>query len=110
MEPAGRVDVAYRDREDEPPGDRQEPSPPSFASAGRPASDDVIAVVDRLEERLEVRLGQGLLGGRHQNQRESSTLESRGQGAAEASVHDRNDSRLHLPAHLPEPIGQGRDD
>ena len=57
-----------------------------------------------------MRLGQGLHGGRDQHERESGTLESRGQGAAEVGVHDRDDLRLHLPAHLPEPIGQGRDD
>jgi hypothetical protein len=54
MEPAGRVDVLDGDGEDELPGEPAEPSGQALVDADPPLPDDVVAVVDRLQERVEM--------------------------------------------------------
>ena len=66
---AGRMDVAQRDGEDQPPG-QAAPATAGALSAptGRPPADDVVAVVDRLPAAAPDGLGPGLLGRRDQHE------------------------------------------
>ena len=51
---ARRVDVTNGNREDQPPGQDCRPTPDPAPGPGRPPADDMIAVVDRFQERLEM--------------------------------------------------------
>jgi hypothetical protein len=79
MQPAGGVDVAQRDGEHQAPRPRRQPSPAALPAPGRPSADDVIAVVNRLQERIQMGLGQGLRGRRDQHQRPLRAGQAAGQ-------------------------------
>jgi hypothetical protein len=54
VQPAGGVDVVDRDREDEPPGEPADPAADLREPSYPPPADDVVAMVDRLQERLDM--------------------------------------------------------
>jgi hypothetical protein len=104
------VDVLQRDGEHQAPGHRRQPSREPLPAPGRPTADDVIAVVDGLQERLEMILGPRLLGRRDQDEREMGAFQAEGQRAVETVLPGADDAGLHHPAHRGQVIGQGRDD
>jgi hypothetical protein len=46
--------VQERNGEDQPPRKRGEPAPGMFPAADRPSADDVVGLVDRLQERIQM--------------------------------------------------------
>jgi hypothetical protein len=99
VQAAGGVGVAQRDGEDQSPGQRRQPSQQAPLALGRPSTDGVIAMIDGLEERLQVGLDPRLLSGRDQDQRETGA----GQGALKSALEtvplDRHDTGLDRPTH-----------
>jgi hypothetical protein len=82
VHPAGREGVEHRQGEEDSPGEGCQP-PPGIPARGRRASaDDVVAVVDRLQERVEVGDRPFLEGRRHQDDR----LRTAGQALLERLV------------------------
>jgi hypothetical protein len=69
MHPTGREDVENRQGEQDPPWEGREPSAPTPSGWRRASADDVVAMVDRLEERVEVGDRPFLEGRRHQDDR-----------------------------------------
>ena len=59
---------------------------PLLPAAGRPAADDVVAVVDGLQERFEVGLGPRLLGGRDQHERQAGPRPDRGSASGRGPI------------------------
>jgi hypothetical protein len=110
VQAAGGVDIAQRDREHQPPGQRCQPSPATIPAPGGPTADDVIAVVDGLQERLQVGRGPRLLGRRDQDERELGAGQADGERVVEPLPRGPHDSGLHRPAHRVQVRGQGRDD
>jgi hypothetical protein len=75
VQPAGRVDVDDRHGEQEPPEQPAGPPPDPRGERGPARADDVVAQVDRLEERVEV-LGLPRFERRgHEHQRERRLAE-----------------------------------
>jgi hypothetical protein len=84
MDPAGGEDVVHRQGEEDPPGEGREPPGDPPALADRSTADDVVAAVDRLEERVEVGGRPGLGGRCHQDDRVRPVGEPFLQGSAPA--------------------------
>ena len=57
-------------------GHDDKPAEPRLPAAGRPAADHMVAVVDRLQERSQMVLGQRLRCGRDQHQRQTCPFEA----------------------------------
>jgi hypothetical protein len=76
VQAAGRVDVAQGDGEHQLPGQRFQPSFAALPARGWPAPDHVIAVIDGLQERIQMGLGPRLLSRRDQNQRQMGAGQS----------------------------------
>jgi hypothetical protein len=70
----------------------------------------VVACVDRLQQRVQVKNGQGLDRGCHQHQRQVSVVETEAKRLREAKILDRDDPLLDPPSELRDPFGQWRDD
>jgi hypothetical protein len=75
VQPAWGMDVMQRHGEDQAPGECPEPARPALAAAGRPATDDVVTMVDGFQERFEVGGRPRLTGGRHQDQRQTRAVQ-----------------------------------
>ena len=84
MDPAWGEDVVHGQCEQDSPGESREPPADAPARPDRPSTDDVVAGVDRLEERVEVGGGPGLGGRRHQDDRVRPVGEPLLQGLAPA--------------------------
>lgn len=110
MQPAGGMDVAHRHGEDQPPGPRGQPARAIAPAVGGPSADGVVAVVDGLEQRLEVGRGPRLLGGRDQHQREPGPREADRQCGVEPPVVDRDDAGLYLAVARRREFDQRGDD
>jgi hypothetical protein len=104
------VDIAQRHGEDQPPGPGRQPSDDASPSFGRPSANDVIAVVDRLQQRLEVRLCPRFLGGRDQDKGEMRAFQAVLEGALDAGRPDRDDAALDGPTRREKRLGKRRDD
>jgi hypothetical protein len=104
------MDIAQWDGEDQSPRHGREPLFPALSETGRTTSHDMVAMIDRLQERGQVRLAPRLLGGGHQHERKSRTRQPTGQCTAEVHPRDRDDPTLHRPPHRLDLIGQRSDD
>jgi hypothetical protein len=100
MEPAGRVDVLDRHREDEPPGEPAEPARQPHGQAILARADDVIAMVDRLEQGIEVGRGPGLARRGHEHERRDGPLEPPGDRLMEVEMVAHDDDALDVPSTL----------
>jgi hypothetical protein len=109
VQAAGGMDVAQRDREHQPPGDRRHPSPATFPAPDGPTANDVIAMVDGLQERHRVIRGPRLLGRRDQDEREMGALQAAGQRDGDAFLRDGHDPGLRRPAHRAQVVDQRSD-
>jgi hypothetical protein len=107
---AGRVDVAQGDGEDQSPGQRSQPSFVRVPASDWPAPHDVIAMIDGLQERLQMSLGPRLLGRRDQNKRKPSASQTLAQRLGEPLVVDRDDPGFDRAIHRGQLIGHRRDD
>jgi hypothetical protein len=110
VQAARRVDVAQRDGEHQPPGHRREPTPQALPALDRPAADDMIAVIDGLEERLQMLRGPRLRGRRDQDEREMGVAKADGEGVVQPLPRGPDDTGLHRPADRHQVRGQGLDD
>jgi hypothetical protein len=110
VQAAGGMDVAQRDREDQAAGPGRQPTRPTCPALRGPAADDVVAVVDRLEQGLQMGLGPRLLGRRHQDEREVGAGQADGQGGVEPSAGDRHDPGLDRAVHRAQRLDQRCDD
>ncbi len=107
---AGRMDVPQRHGEDQPPAHGRQPRPNSFPGPGRPPADDVIAVVDGLQQRLQVALGPRLLGRRDQDEGKLGTVQTEAQRKVESLARRPDDAGFDHPAHRAQMLGKGGDD
>jgi hypothetical protein len=110
VQAAGRVDVDDRHGEDETP--RQARDLPS-QSGERPdaaAADDVVAVVERLQEGPEVRVGPRLLRRRDQDDGGRRALEAHLQSPVLAASRDRDDVHLGRPPSPRQQVAEARGD
>src|SRR5262249_6157972 len=76
VEPAGRMDVDDGNREDDPPGDPFGPAPGALGEWNLPPADHVVALVDRREQRVEVRGGPWFTGRGDEDERCRCALET----------------------------------
>jgi hypothetical protein len=95
MEAARRVHVVHGHGEDQLPGEPAEPSAQPLQQAHPPRADDVVAVIDRLEQGIEVRRGPGRAGRRHQHERHDRPGEPAAYGRAPANRFGHDDDGLH---------------
>jgi hypothetical protein len=100
MEPARRVDVVDRHREDHPPGEPAEPAPEAHGRPVLPPADDVIAMIDRVQQRIEMGGGPGLARRGHEHERGDGPLEPQGERLVQAAPGARDDHAVDLPATL----------
>jgi hypothetical protein len=75
MELAGGVDIKQGDGEQEPLGQGSQPALPSRPGARRAPANHVVAVVDRLQEGLQVAPGPRLGCSRHEHKRQARTFQ-----------------------------------
>jgi hypothetical protein len=88
------VHIDDRHGEQQPPTQARE----SFPEAERPSAEDVIAVVDRLEERFEMLEAGRLAGQRNQDQRLGCVLDGVSDRVVELAVAvDEHRARGNLP-------------
>jgi len=109
VQPARRVDVGERKCKDEATRPRGDPPDPACPSTGRPTANHMITVVDRLQERCQMVLVNGLHRSRDQDERQTCPLQAGFQGQAQVVIM-RYDPALHRPAQFPDELDQGRDD
>jgi len=83
MQPAGRVDIAHRHREQQPPGQHGQPSLDAGGPKCGPLPKGVIAKVDRAQQGFQVRLGPGLGRRREQDDRLGRSV----QGSLDSLIH-----------------------
>jgi len=76
VQPAWGMDVMQRHGEHLAPGECPEPARPALPAAGRPATDDVVTMVDGFQQRFEVGGRPRLAGGRHQDERQTRPVQS----------------------------------
>jgi hypothetical protein len=69
MQPARRMDVANRHREDQLPGKAAQPPRQPAQEWHAPRADHVVTMVDRRQQRIEMRCGPRTTGRGYQNQR-----------------------------------------
>jgi hypothetical protein len=110
MEPARGVDVEQRHGEDQPARQHGQPAPACLPTAGRPAADDMVAVVDRLQERFQVRRGPRLFCRRHQHEGEPGALQAARQRDPQVHPVDRHHAMLDHASHRRQPLDQRRHD
>ena len=72
------MDIPQRDGEDQAPRHGRKPSFPALAGTRLAAADDVVAMIDRPQERGHMGLAPRFLGGSHQYQGQLRTLQSAG--------------------------------
>jgi hypothetical protein len=70
----------------------------------------VIAVVDGLQQRLQMLRGPRLLGRRDQDEREVGAAQADDERLVEPTTRGPDDASLHRPAHRGDMCDQGRDD
>jgi hypothetical protein len=104
------MDVDQRYREDQAVRQTIQPAFPPLPASGRPTADDVVAVVDRLQERLQVRLCPGLSRRGDQDQRMARALQPIGEQASEVRAVDGHDTALDWPPELRQVSDQRCDD
>jgi hypothetical protein len=68
VQPARRVHIPDRDREDEPPGQPRQPVEWAPPAADWSPPDDVVAAINRLQERFEMGRRPGRTRGRHEDE------------------------------------------
>jgi hypothetical protein len=98
VELARRMDVGHRHREDRPPEEAGKPAPDRASPADGSAAEDVVAMVDRLEERIEVPRAPGRDGVRDQHERSRRPQESPLHRLGEAAFIHHNHHDLGAPA------------
>ncbi|HEV3168178.1 MAG TPA: hypothetical protein VGZ22_29510 [Isosphaeraceae bacterium] len=76
------MDVSHWHREEEPPGPGGQPAAECGKDRQRPAADDVVAVVNRAQERVKVGCGPGL--GSRCRERDRMGRDRRGQRLLES--------------------------
>ncbi|HZW33020.1 MAG TPA: hypothetical protein VFF52_20055 [Isosphaeraceae bacterium] len=106
MEPAGGVDIQQRNAEDQPARQHRQPAPRRLPAAGRPAADDMVAVVDGLQQGFQVSWSPRLPGGRHQDQGKARALQALGERDPQVHPLDRHDAMLDRPPHCRHRIDQ----
>jgi hypothetical protein len=110
MEPARRVDVVQRNGEDHSPHQSGQPAcRGGTARRGAPA-DGVVALVDGLQQRIQVTCGPGFDRSCQQHQRQASVLKTAAKRVCKAAFVDHDDSLLDRPPELGDPFGQWGDD
>jgi hypothetical protein len=110
MKPARRMNVAQRDREDQAPRQQAGDGGPGFPAPARPATDHMVALVDRLEKGIEMPIRPGFLRCRHQHQRQSGSLQAALQCTPEAVIPHRDDTALDRPPQRSDQVRQGSND
>jgi hypothetical protein len=100
VQPARGMNVDHRDGEEELPGDPPEPARHPPRPGPRTPADDVIAMIDRGQERFEVGGRPGLLGGRDEHERERGPVQPLLERVVGAVVGDPDDHALGTPAEV----------
>jgi hypothetical protein len=98
MEPARGVQVGNRHREEKSSGRTGDPARQARSVAPIAAADHVVALIDRLQERLQMSVGPGLAGGRHEHQRLGRAGKASLERSAEPARVDYLDHSLRGPA------------
>ena len=80
---------------------------PASPAPRRPATDDMVAVVDGFQKRFEMLVGPGFLRRRHEHQRQRGFSESAFQRTAESIFSHRDDAALYRPPGRSDQIRQG---
>lgn len=96
------MDINDRDREDDSPGEPAERTPQPHESTILPRTDDVIAVIDRVEQGVEMRGGPWLARAGDQDEWRDRTLKAMRERLAPAVLPGRDDDGLDLPSPLVE--------
>jgi hypothetical protein len=100
------VDVVDRHREDEPPRQPAEPAPEPHDRAILARADDVIAVIDGVEQGVEMGGGPGLAGRGHQDERLPGPLEPPGKRLTPVGLLARHDDTFDPPSPLGDQLFQ----
>jgi len=114
MEPAGRIQVQDGDGENQPPPEGSNPSSGGLDAAHPPPANGVVAVINRLQEGIEMLVGPGLGSGRQQDQRERCPGDRGGNSMAQigSSAVNRNHPQFAVTGGgaktLENPSGNGR--
>jgi len=112
VELEGGIHVEDRDREHDPAEQARQPAADFTERGGRPPPIDVVGLVDRREQLLEVRRGGRLVGRAQQDDRLGDEIQDLAKPLVEprGGAVDRDDEGLDGPIPLPEPGGAGLDD
>jgi hypothetical protein len=98
MQPARRMDVSQRHGENHAPHERSQEAERGRMGPVRPTTQHVIALVDRRQERFEVRFRPRFLRGRHKHQGHAGAKEAALQRLPQAEIADRDDRSFDLPS------------
>jgi hypothetical protein len=110
VQAAGRVDVEDRHGEDQPPRQAGDAAEQAGDQPGAAAADDVVAMVERRQERPEVGVGPRLLGRRDQDDGGRGPVQAHLQGLLLAAARDRDDVHLGRPPAPRQQVAQARGD
>jgi hypothetical protein len=110
MEPARRMNIPQGDSKNQAPHQRARESGPVCLVAVLPASDHMIALVDRFQKRREMLGGPRFFRGRHEYKWQARALQAPFHSTAEAVASDRHDRALDGSSRVRDQIRQGRDD
>jgi hypothetical protein len=94
MEPAGGMDVAERDREEQPPGKLADPSPETGGERVLAIPDGVVATFDRVEQGVEMPGRPGSPRARDQDERRRGIPEAPGERVAPTGLGHGDHGRL----------------
>jgi hypothetical protein len=110
MEAAGRMDVVDGYGEDQLPGEPAEPAAKPLQPSDPACADDVVAMIDGFEQRIEVLRGPGRACRRHEDDRHLGPGKSTADGLVPAKLFGRDDDRLHgAPSRGQQLLERGRD-
>ena len=110
MKAARGVDIVQRQGEDQSIEEPGHPGRDATPRRSRAPTDDVVACVDGLEQRIQMRRCPGLDRSCHENQRQVGVVEASFQSFRQTELTAGDNSLLNGPTQLNDPFGQRGDD